>query len=248
MAFSGTVRVERVMGLPVSVDVRTMLPSRELSPVLDDAFGWLRWGDATFDATRQDSAIGRLAAGRLAVDDCAPEVTEVLERCAELRAATGGYFDEGAGGALDPTVYVRGWMVERISRALSVAGAVDHCVNVGTAVRVRGSARPGARWRIGIRDPRDEQVCKVLFAHDLAVATAQEPGRRSVTVVGPDLGAACGYAAALRAMPPAPARRFAERLGMAGPYDVLLVERDGRTTGTPGLAEYGAAAGTRLAV
>ncbi|MDF5753269.1 FAD:protein FMN transferase [Spongiactinospora sp. TRM90649] len=236
MAFPGTARVEQVMGLPVSVDVRTALPARELSPVLDDAFAWLRWVDRTFDVADGGAAdLTERASG-----DHTSELTEVLERCAEMRDATGGYFD-------DPAVYVRGWAVERISRALSVAGAVDHCVNVGTAVRVRGSARPGAHWRIGIRDPRDEQVCKVLFAHDLAVATAHEGARRSVTVVGPDLGAACGYAAALRAMPPMPARRFAERLGAAGPYDVLLVERDGRTTGTPGLMEYGAAAGTAMA-
>ena len=41
--FPGSARVDTVMGMPVSVDIRTALPARELTPLLDDAFSWLRW-------------------------------------------------------------------------------------------------------------------------------------------------------------------------------------------------------------
>ncbi|MFD2349334.1 hypothetical protein ACFSTC_08050 [Nonomuraea ferruginea] len=37
---------------------------------------------------------------------------------------------------------------------------------------MRGSASPGKRWRIGVRDPKTGVVRRVLFAHDLAVATS----------------------------------------------------------------------------
>lgn len=247
-------RVEMVMGTAVGIDVRTPLPPRLLDRLLDGVFGWLRWVDDTFSTYRPGSPISRLAraepAGLLPDAHEIPEIREVLERCAELRETTGGYFDAYAGGRLDPSGYVKGWAAERVSGALAAAGATDHCVNAGGDVRVRGWAGPGTAWRIGIRHPHRDVVCKVLAARDLAVATSgsyargphiidphraravTEPG--SVTVAGPDLAVADAYATALYAMGSMRARSFA----LPEPYDFLIITDDGRGLSTPGFARH----------
>ncbi|WP_214110907.1 FAD:protein FMN transferase [Acrocarpospora catenulata] len=254
--FPGAHRVEMVLSTPVGIDIRTALPQRELRPLLDDAFSWLRWVDDTFDAGREDSQINRLARDEITLAECAPEVAEVLQRRSELRAVIGR--------EPSPARYVKGWAVERVSRALAAAGAVDHCVSAGGDIRVRGSARPGTPWKIGVRDPvrsakerlrglRDlhsDAIRTVLFAHDLAVATSdgQAPGQlstgiASVTVVGPDLADASAYAEALYAMGPARARHTARIIALpkdtqATPYDVLIVTTDGQAVTTPGFLAY----------
>ncbi len=244
--FPGAHRAEDLMGSHVGIDIRTALPQRELRPLLDDAFGWLRWVEETFSTQRPDSELNRLARGEITPEEAAPELTEVLQRCAELGKATDGFFGEAAGAG-----YVRDWALERVSRALAAAGAVDHCVSADGDVRVRGSARPGVPWRVGLKDPREGAVSRVVFAHDLAVATAERPGGSggqgdlaSVTVVGPDLATAGAYATALYAMGSVRARRFAREIALpkdvqTTPYDVMLTGLDGRVTSTPGFLVHG---------
>ncbi|SPL92172.1 Thiamin biosynthesis lipoprotein ApbE [[Actinomadura] parvosata subsp. kistnae] len=242
--FPGSTRVEMVMGKPVSVDIRTALPARELTPLLDDAFAWLRWVDDTFDPARQHSQISRLNRG--GTIEQVPELIEVLHRCDELRKATGGWYEPRIGGVIDPSGYIKGWALERLSRALSNAGAGDHRITAGNDIRVRGSSAPGRPWRIDVRDPRAGTVRKIVFAHDLGVATSGgssvvDPhtgqiadGLGSVTVIGPDLGVADAYATAIYAMGPARGRRFATDLARLGPYETLLVTKDGQEHATPG--------------
>jgi thiamine biosynthesis lipoprotein len=246
--FPGTARVEVISGMPVSVDIRTALPERELKPLLDDAFSWLRWVADTFSPTTEDSQIGRLNRGQTIRQ--IPELVEVLHRCDELTEATGGWFEARRGGVIDPSGYIKGWALERLSRALSQAGAGDHRITAGNDIRVRGSAAPGKRWRIGIRDPRNDLVRKVVFAHDLGIATSGgapvvnprtgkvQKGLGFVTVIGPDLGMADAYATALYAMGPVLARRFAADLAERSPYQSVIVGRDGEEMSTPGVAEY----------
>ncbi|MFE3453296.1 FAD:protein FMN transferase [Nonomuraea sp. NPDC059194] len=251
MTFPGAARVQMVLNLPVCVDIRTALPERELTPLLDDAFAWLRWVEDTFHPDREDSQIARLNTGRTI--EQIPEVVEVLHRCDELSEATGGWFDSGRGESRDSSdlmTYVGGWAVERLSRALTNAGAVDHRVTAGSGTRVRGSSAPCRRWRLSVRDPYDGVTTRVLFANDAAVATAgggqySGDGRAWVCVVGPDLAAAGAYARAMHAMGTARARRFAKELATGGPYESMVVGADGHTTTTPRFIDHGV--DTRLA-
>lgn len=243
--FPGSARVDTVMGMPVSVDIRTALPARELTPLLDDAFSWLRWVADTFSPDKEDSQIWRLNRG-LTIRQI-PELIEVLHRCEELSEATGGWFEHRINGVIDPSGYIKGWALERLSRALCQAGAGDHRINAGGDIRVRGSAAPGKRWRIGVRDPRTDAVRKVLFAHDLGIATSggaavvdPRTGERqetlgSVTVIGPDLGVADAYATAMYAMGPVLARRFAAELAESGAYQTMIILRDGQEVSTSGI-------------
>lgn len=246
--FPGTTRAETISGIPVSVDIRTALPRRELAPLLDDAFAWLRWVDETFNPVHEDSQIGRLNRGRTI--EQIPELVEVLHRCDELSERNGGWFEARINGVIDPSGYIKGWALERLSRALTNAGAVDHRLDAGGDVRLRGSAAPGRPWRSAVRDPRSGLVRRTVAAHDLAIATSggapvlnprtggRQAGLRSVTVLGPDLGVADAYATAMYAMGPVLARRFAVELAESEPYQALIIGGDGREVATPGFAAY----------
>jgi FAD:protein FMN transferase len=238
-------RVERVMGIPVGIDVR----DRDVdAAALDEAFAHLRRVDATFSPYLADSEISRLDAGTLAPRDASAQVRAVLDRCATLRARTDGWFDARATGRLDPSGFVKGWAVEGAAAILAHAGACHFCVHAGGDVRVRGERAPGRAWRVGVQHPlRRDRVAAVLAARDLAVATsgAYERGAHivdprtgrppegvlSVTIAGPDLGVADVYATAAFAM------------GLDGPAwtatlrdcHALTILADGRVLSTPGM-------------
>ena len=243
---AGLRRIEEVMGIPVGIDVR----DAGVDPAfVDRAFAWLRWADVTFSTYRPDSAISRMNAGTLALGDAAPEVREVLARCEDLRARTGGCFDVRARGALDPSEFVKGWAIEAVAGMLVAAGARNLCVHAGGDLCVRGERSPGQPWRVGIQHPwRRDRVAAVLRTRGLAVATSGSyergahvvdprtgrapQGVASVTVLGADLATADAYATAAFAM------------GVDGPawtaglegYDALTILADGRVLSTPGVA------------
>jgi thiamine biosynthesis lipoprotein len=218
-------RVKVVMGMPMSIDLRDAY----VAPgALDAAFAVLRRADALFSTYRPDSEISRLEAGELALEDCSPDVQDVLACCEELRRRTDGWFDARAGGTLDPSGLVKGWAVERAREALVDAGVRHGCINAAGDVRVWGGHLGGEPWRVGVRDPLlADRVGAVVTLHDGAVATSgayergdhiidphtRRPARGvlSVTVTGPDLAEADAYATALFAMGARPAEWFARQ-------------------------------------
>ncbi|GAA4567786.1 FAD:protein FMN transferase [Micromonospora coerulea] len=213
----GLRRVEQIMGTAISLDLADDLPAATLHELAEETFRWLRAVDARFSTYREDSEVRRFDRGELPLAEASAELRWVLERCADLWGATDGFFDAYATGRLDPSGYVKGWSAQVASDRLRAAGAVNHCVNAGGDVRVRGHSATGEPWRIGIRHPWDPAAtCLVLTGTDLAVATSgvyergqhvldprrgtPAPGLRSVTVVGANLGVADAYATAAVAM------------------------------------------------
>lgn len=238
-------RVEHVMGMPISVDVRD--PDVAGGPV-DAVFAWLRHVDAVFSTYREDSEISRLGRGDLGLADCSAEVRHVLGQCEWLRRATDGYFDARADhGHLDPSGLVKGWSVEVASAMLAAAGSANHCINAAGDVRVRGRPGPGRLWQIGVLHPHHPgALTTVVPLTDAAVATSGTYERglhvfdphtgaaaaelSSVTVVGPDLALADAYAtAALARGLDAPAWL----LTLAG-HEAYLVDATGHVWSTPG--------------
>src|SRR5947208_6045720 len=100
---------EHVMGTVVSFDV----PARAGEPRGDGSLGrairWLHWVDATFSPYRDDSDVSRFGRGSVPLEQCAPELAEVLQACAAISARSGGYFTTTPGGRFDPSGYVKGW-------------------------------------------------------------------------------------------------------------------------------------------
>jgi thiamine biosynthesis lipoprotein len=207
------------MGTVITIDVRDDLPAKDLDAALDRAFAWLEWVDTTFSTYKPGSEISRLGRGSLALEDCTPEVREVLARCEELRDFTEGYFDARAGPdrALDPSGLVKGWAAERASDLLAATGAVNHCVNAAGDIALRGAPEPGQRWQIGIVHPlQPDALTTIVSLSDGAVATSgtyerglhvfdPHTGRpadelASVSVIGPSLTLADAYATAALAM------------------------------------------------
>lgn len=241
------VQVDHVMGTVVSLDARGAGAA-----AVEGAFArlaaWLHAVDARFSTYRDDSEIRRIDAGTLRVEDASEDVRFVLDRCASLRAATGGAFDEHATGRLDPSAFVKGWAVQRGADLLRAEGLRDFSLNAGGDVVVRGGALPARRWRIGIQHPHDrDAIAAAVDVTNSAVATsglyergahlldprtgAAPEGVVSVTVTGPDLGLADAYSTAAFALGLDGPRWT---LGLGDGYEAMTILADDQVLTTPG--------------
>jgi thiamine biosynthesis lipoprotein len=207
------------MGTMATVELRPPYPAGKSERLVTAVFDWLRDVDARFSTFRPDSEVSRLNRGAIALADGSDDLRLVLDECARLWQATDGYFDAYANGQLDPSGYVKGWSVRVASQRLAAAGAVNHFVDAGGDLQIRGRPVPDQEWIIPVRHPwQADRACWVLTGTDLAVATSgtyergshvinPRTGRpaesvRAVTVTGPDLAVADAYATAAVAMGP----------------------------------------------
>lgn len=222
--------VEQIMGMPISVHVRGPLvravggtdaagtdragtdggahPDVEAAVrrLMDD----LRAIEDVFSTYRAGSQISRLRRGELTPAQCHPWVREVIALCDQARELTGGWFDAylpDADGVrrFEPTGLVKGWAIERVTRALSQA-LPDHdvMVNAGGDLAVRCRRTDTPDWRLGIEDPADRtRLLATVPLRTGGMATSGTAARGahildprsglpvarpgSVTVIGPDL-------------------------------------------------------------
>lgn len=244
----GVVRVERVMGTVVSIDVR----SPDLAPAaVEGAIAYLNDIDARFSPFRLDSEISRIADGQLPAGEASPDVRFILGLCDDLARITDGFFDarhHRADGRLDPSGVVKGWSIDEAAWMLESAGATDFSVNAGGDIVARGGSADGAPWRVGVRHPRrPDRLAAVLAVRDRAVATSggyergehilvpathrPPAGLVSLTVVGPSLTYADAFATAAYAMGRDGVAWLAERPG----YEALAITDDDRLVWTPGM-------------
>jgi thiamine biosynthesis lipoprotein len=203
-----------IMGTAISLAVEA--PPAGVAGLAEAAFDWLRAVDQRYSTYRADSEVSRIRRGELPIERASAELRRVAATCERFRARSDGYFDAYATGQFDPSGYVKGWSVQVASDRLRAAGAANHCLNAGGDIRLYGHGPAGA-WRIGIRHPwQADRLAFVVGGTDLAVATSGryergdhvldpvrgEPATElaSVTVTGPDLGAADAYATAALAM------------------------------------------------
>ncbi|MER7968332.1 FAD:protein FMN transferase [Streptomyces sp. NPDC005840] len=241
------------MGTVFSFDVRGGEPGA-VRAALEAAVAALHRADGLFSTYRDDSQVSRLARGELTVQECDPEVAEVLELGARAERESDGWFSTSYRGALDPTGIVKGWAAERAARLLRAAGATGVNVNGGGDVQVLGV--PGAHrpWRVGVADPlRPGGLAAVISAagaDELAVATSgtaergdhivdPRTGRSAVTdlvavtVVAPSLTWADCWATAAFAMGSRAGLRWLESLP---DVEALLITAGDEVRCTDGLA------------
>ncbi|WP_206068585.1 FAD:protein FMN transferase [Nonomuraea composti] len=163
--------VEHAMGTVFSFDLRP--PLGDARRAVAEAVTWLHRVDAIFSPYREDSPMSRLGRGEIGLDDCPPEVTEVLDLCAAAAEASGGYSSTRPAGLLDPSALVKGWAVEQASRMLVRHGAVNHCLNGGGDIQCAGRPAPDRPWRIAVAHPQRPGItATVVSGQDLAVATS----------------------------------------------------------------------------
>jgi thiamine biosynthesis lipoprotein len=252
----GVRRVEEIWGTVISIDVRADLPASALDPVVE----WFHEVDARFSTWRSDSDITAIGHGASSLEDATADVREVLLACEALRVATGGAFDVTAGaraedphapgrGPVDPSGFVKGWALERAATIVARTGARDFAIAAGGDMLVRGEARPGEPWSVGIQHPHQRSaVCAVLHVRDLGVATSGRyergdhildpstgrptTGVACATVVGHDLGVADAWATALMVLGTRGITRLVRETG----YDAMIVSDDDAVTATEGFA------------
>ena len=205
------------MGTVVSVDLRDReVPGSAINAVFD----WFREVDERFSTYKPESEISRLGRGEITLDQCHPDVAQVLAICEELRVLSNGAFNAWRArrdGRLDPSGVVKGWSVDRAAGMLEAAGARNFAINAGGDVLARGVPEPGRKWRVGVQHPIERNaVATVIEISDSAVATSGqyergdhildgrtgEPagGLLSLTVVAPTMTKADAYATAAFAM------------------------------------------------
>ncbi|MET8825332.1 FAD:protein FMN transferase [Streptomyces sp. NPDC004610] len=178
------------MGTVFSLDVRGG-DARAVAAAVREVVAGLHEADAVFSTYREDSQVSRLAAGELTVEQCAPEVAEVLGLAAEAKRVSEGWFSPRYRGRLDPTGIVKGWSVERAAlRLAGVPGVTGVSVNGGGDVQLLGA--PADRpWRVGVADPlRPGGLAAVISSSglpELAVATSGT-AERGAHIVDPRTG------------------------------------------------------------
>ncbi|HEX5407528.1 MAG TPA: FAD:protein FMN transferase [Pseudonocardiaceae bacterium] len=257
--------VDHIMGTVISLAAPDSVAAEHFRAAADAAFAYLRHVDEVFSPFRPDSPIRLLRDGRLPLADLhdhpdGPWIHEVLALCMTLKRASGGAFDAWAVGnppGLDPSGAVKGWATERASALLIEHGLSTHSLNAGGDVRVRGDTA----WRVGLTDPhRPGDLLAVLTLRDGAVATSGTAERGAhvwnphtgrpadalaqVTVTGPDLTLADGYATAALAMADASAAHaWLWDIADVG-YQSMTVDPAGRMWCTEGMGRLGAAYGT----
>jgi len=245
-----TVRyVGHVMNLPVSLAIRGRHAADDQARAAwAQVMATLREVDAVFSTWRPDSPVSRLGRGEIILDDCPPEVAEVLalgELAERQSQGAFGVLRAGPGGGvvLDPTGVVKGWAVERAADHLRALESSDFCLSAGGDLVCRTLDPDAPPWRIGIEHPHDtSRVIAVAPVHTGAVATSgtahrgdhlvdartgrPPSGVASVTVLAAtltwaDIDATAAYAHGAHA-----ARWLGTRPGRSG----LVVWADGSTT------------------
>ncbi|MFF1766266.1 FAD:protein FMN transferase [Streptomyces sp. NPDC058249] len=245
---------EEVMGTVFSFDVRGGEPTA-VQAALEGAIAQLHRADELFSTYREESQLSRLARGELRVEQCDPEIAEVLALGAQAERTSEGWFSTTYQGLLDPTGIVKGWATERAARHIAAAGASGVSVNGGGDVQLYGVPGPHRPWRVGVSDPlRPGSLAAVVSASgvdELAVATSGTAERGThivdprtgksavsdlvaVTVVGPRLTWVDAWATAAFAMG---SRQALDWLESLPDIEALLITAGDEVRCTGGLAQ-----------
>ena len=248
------------MGTVVIIDVYAAdgagPPDREISGQLAEAVAILHRADEIFSTWRPGSPVSRLRRGEITSAQAPAEVAEILQRCADARELSAGWFDPWAvPGGFDPSGYVKGWAAQQALGVFRASGIRGVLVNAAGDIASAGRPGDGGPFRIGITDPyaplRLAAVVELAGAiatsgcyergeHLIDPHTGRPTGRAaSASVTGPDLGLADALATAV-AVAGAPGLGLVEELDG---YEAFIVNHDGsrqRTARFP-IAATGAA-------
>jgi FAD:protein FMN transferase len=231
--------VEHLMGMPISLALRGRhTQDADARAAWAEVMDTLREVDHMFSTYRADSAVSRLGRGEIGLDECPPEVAEVVALGAAAERESGGAFSirlpgPDGGTVLDPSGVVKGWAVERAAAALRALPDTDFCLSAGGDMTCRTLDPAAAPWRIGIEDPADPRRIRAVVPvftgavatsgtahrgqHLVDARTGRPPvGVASVTVVAASLTWADIDATAAYAQGPEAARWLETRPGRSG--------------------------------
>lgn len=139
------------MGMPFLIELHAPESETAAAAAVRQFHSALLRADDVFSLFKDDSELSRLNRGELTIDDCEPEMLEILQSCEWYRAATLGGFDARLADRLDPSGIVKGWAIAKGADAFDHVSARAWMVVAKGDVLVSGG---GQKWRVGISDPR----------------------------------------------------------------------------------------------
>lgn len=238
-----------LMGMHITIDV----VDREARPEhLDAIFAYFRSIDNKFSTYKETSEISQINDCLLRRSQYSAAMKLVLSLCELTRQQTNGYFDINQKGRLDPSGLVKGWSIWQAANLLRRRGFKNFYVDAGGDIQVAGRNSDGQSWRVGIRNPfDDQQIVKTLALDDQGIATSgtacrgqhiYNPHRPddtlddivSLSVIGPNVYEADRFATAAFAMGPN-GIYFIEALPG---FEAYMIKRDGSATYTSGFDRY----------
>jgi thiamine biosynthesis lipoprotein len=238
------------MGMPVTVDI--VDPSATMD-LIDLVFDYFEYIDDKFSTYKEHSEISLINKQMLRLEDASDDMRTVFQLAEETRLRTDGFFDIQYKGYYDPSGLVKGWAICNASKILSQKGFGNFYVDAGGDIQVMGKNSEGQNWRVGIRNPFDnDEIVKILSVTNCGVATSgtyirgqhiynpksedPTPGSEilSLSVIGPDVFEADRFATAAFAMG-YEGINFIERLqGFEG----YMIDREKLATFTTGFERY----------
>lgn len=237
------------MGMPITVEV---VDGSVESGDLEEIFSYFKAVDAQFSVFKETSEISRINQGLVKEGGYSETMKMIFSLCEKTKMETGGYFDIGTSGKLNPSGLVKGWAILNASKLLSRRGFSNHYVEAGGDIQVQGNNSEGECWKIGIRNPfNTSEVIKVVGLRNQGIATSgtyirgqhiYNPKRMgtpindivSLTVIGPNVYEADRFATPAFAMGK-DGIHFIEKLeGFEG----YVVDANGMATLTSGFEKY----------
>ncbi len=160
-----------IMGMPVTVEIVDPQAGEE---IFDTVFGYFAYVDETFSTYKQDSEIMRINRGELVEADWSEDMKTIFALADEAREKTHGYFDiQKPDGTYDPSGIVKGWAIQNAAAIIANAGFENFYVDAGGDIQTSGVNAEGQPWRIGIKNPFNEQeIVKAVATGQGAVATS----------------------------------------------------------------------------
>lgn len=201
-------RVGHVMGMPISLALRgEHARGHRADQAWDDVMAHLAQVDEVFSTYRAESVISRLGRGEIELDDCPPEVHEVLAIGERARRESYGAFDVNQPGTdgsvrLDPSGVVKGWAVSGAAALLEELDATDFCLSAGGDMVCRTQDPESPGWRVGVEDPRSpSHLVAIVPVRDGGIATSGL-AHRGAHIRDPRTGAVPGALASVTVVAP----------------------------------------------
>lgn len=160
-----------MMGMPITLEISDSFVTEEF---FDRVFAYFGYVDKKFSTYKDDSEISLINNNLVKEENYSEDMREVFAISEETKKLTNGYFDiKSKDGKIDPSGLVKGWAIYNAAKLLKEWGFKNFYVEAGGDIQVYGKNSEGQLWRIGIRNPfNQEEIIKVISLTDAGIATS----------------------------------------------------------------------------
>ncbi len=242
-------KTRMIMGMPITIEIVDPSITDE---IFETVFGYFTYIDETFSTYKPHSEITHINRGELAKTDWSEDMQTIFALAEEANQKTEGYFDIiKPDGSVDPSGIVKGWAIKNAVAIIKNNGFENFYIDAGGDIQTSGVNAEGVAWRVGIKNPFNEQeVVKTVESSNAAVATSGTyirglhiynpktglPAEEiiSLTVVGKDICDVDLIATAAFAM----GREGIHFVEKTPGFEGYAIDKDGIATMTSGFPQY----------